>query len=85
MVTTYECNIPLYHISDDKINPSHEWFHAMDPDTYEPQNNSYQSTLCRDEACLNYYRKLLSYQCRDPRHTIQHPSPLWKPEPIARL
>lgn len=34
-----------------RMNPPHEWLHAMDPDTYDQA-----VPLCRDEGCMNYTR-----------------------------
>jgi hypothetical protein len=39
------------------INPPHEWFHAMDPDTYDRPSAGHALPLCKDEGCMNYYRR----------------------------
>jgi hypothetical protein len=36
--------------------PRHEWFHAMDPDSY-PRPPGHELPLCRNRACMNYYRR----------------------------
>jgi hypothetical protein len=58
LVACYEREVVVCLESDRRnINPAHEWLHAMDPDTYERQNAGHQLPLCRDQGCMNYYRR----------------------------
>ena len=38
-----------------RFNPGHEWFHAMDADTYDVPGPCGKMPLCRDTTCMNYY------------------------------
>lgn len=53
LVTNYIRKVRVCE-NTDHLNPSHEWFHAMDPDTYD-----YPGAVppCRDEDCMNYHRR----------------------------
>ena len=48
------------------FNPTHAWFHAMDPDTYPRRFSSHTLPECRDETCTNYYKrpKTTGYACK---------------------
>lgn len=37
--------------------PSDDWLHAMDTSTYPPQQAEQFRPQCRDESCVNYYRR----------------------------
>ncbi|KAI1799770.1 hypothetical protein F4811DRAFT_567764 [Daldinia bambusicola] len=56
--TTYEVLIPICRTTDghDTINPTHEWLHAMDPDTYPHPESSCIKPLCKNKDCIDYYR-----------------------------
>jgi hypothetical protein len=57
LIVTYQCDILVCKTTDrTKINPTHEWLHAMDPDTYPHPQASHVRPLCRDETCMNYYQ-----------------------------
>jgi hypothetical protein len=63
LIVIYQCDILVCKTTDcTKINPTHEWLHAMDPDTYPHSQASHVRPLCRDGTCMNYYRmrKLIS-------------------------
>jgi hypothetical protein len=65
----YQCDILVCKTTDrTKINPTHEWLHAMDPDTYPHPQASHVKPLCRDETCMNYYqtRRVSPPCCRWP-------------------
>lgn len=40
-----------------KLVPSDDWLHAMDTSTYPPQQAEQFRPQCRDESCVNYYRR----------------------------
>lgn len=67
VMTIYWTDVSICSKTDDKINPDHGWFHAMDPDTYD---RPFPSTelLCKDENCLNYYRRPRSLPCASEGH-----------------
>jgi hypothetical protein len=57
LIVTYQCDILVCKTTDrTKINPTHEWLHAMDPDTFPHPQAKHVRPLCRDETCMNYYR-----------------------------
>ena len=43
------------------LPPTHDWFHAMDPDTYNPPRGV--PPRCRDRACINYYKRPKTVEC----------------------
>jgi hypothetical protein len=45
------------------ILPTHDWLHAMDPQTYSRPQASNIRPQCRDVGCTNYYRRQKSYSC----------------------
>jgi hypothetical protein len=47
-----------------KLHPTHEWFHAMDPDTYPPPPG-HEPPPCKDRGCMNYYKRSRSFTCAD--------------------
>ncbi|KAK3944757.1 hypothetical protein QBC46DRAFT_437390 [Diplogelasinospora grovesii] len=49
--------------SDKKLTPTHEWLHAMDPDTYPRPHDGYTLPLCKDKGCMNYYKRPRSLTC----------------------
>lgn len=54
LVTTYRRNILFCNKKDSKtINPTHVWFHAMDPDTYPYDNSKSILPLSKDKSCMN--------------------------------
>src|SRR6266566_1788962 len=58
LVTTYQYDILVCKKTDsNKVKPTHEWLHAMDPDTYSHPHASHFLPLCKDKACINYYRR----------------------------
>ncbi|KAI1209881.1 uncharacterized protein F4807DRAFT_424740 [Annulohypoxylon truncatum] len=64
LVTRYQRDITVCLTTDSRsgiIPPTHEWFHAMDPDTYPHPNNPHALPLCKDEKCMNYYKKPYTY------------------------
>ncbi|KAI1462091.1 hypothetical protein F4805DRAFT_411986 [Annulohypoxylon moriforme] len=66
LITTYEREIFVCRKDDKKhgaIPVTHEWFHAMDPDTYPRPDNEHALPLCRNENCMNYYKKPQTYNC----------------------
>ncbi|KAI2629579.1 hypothetical protein GGR54DRAFT_635761 [Hypoxylon sp. NC1633] len=58
LITTYQLEIPFCRKTDRRgtINPTHEWLHAMDPDTYPHLKDNCTKPLCKDKDCINYYR-----------------------------
>ncbi|KAI0135990.1 hypothetical protein F4776DRAFT_623863 [Hypoxylon sp. NC0597] len=65
LVTIYQQEILVCRKTDgDKINPTHMWFHAMDPATYPRPTSLHDSPLCEEMSCMNYYRRLKSIDCR---------------------
>jgi hypothetical protein len=67
LIAIYQCDILVCKTTDrTTINPTHEWLHAMDPDTYHHPQASHVRPLCKDETCMNYYRtRRLSPSCCD--------------------
>lgn len=53
--------------------PTHEWLHAMDPDTYLYPSGRHAIPQCKDENCMNYYKRPRMYCC--PGHYIDHSAP----------
>lgn len=56
-----------------KVEPSHAWFHAMDPDTYDRPSASLQLPLCKKERCMNYYRRPKVTKCGNSWRGIHYP------------
>lgn len=74
LITTYERHIPLFTTArDDRVNPSHAWFHAMDPDTHSRRAWEQELPLCRDERCMNYYRRPKAFRCHGGPDPLHHP------------
>lgn len=67
VVTTYWTEVKVSRKTDGKINPGHGWFHEMDPETYDRPLPSTE-LLCKDENCLNYYRRPKSIRCASQCH-----------------
>lgn len=64
LVTTYQRDVLVCHkIDRNKIKPTHEWFHAMDPETYPRRRANYGLPLCKDKGCMNYYRRPKFFKC----------------------
>lgn len=64
LVTTYQRDVLVCHkIDRNKIKPAHEWFHAMDPETYPRRKANYGLPLCKDKGCMNYYRRPKFFEC----------------------
>lgn len=64
LVTTYQRDVLICHKTNrTKINPTHDWFHAMDPDTYPRPYAGHALPLCKDKDCMNYYRRPRSLRC----------------------
>ena len=79
LIVIYECDILVYKTTDGtKVNPTHEWLHAMDPDTYPHPQASHVRPLCRNETCMNYYqtRRSSPFCCRWPSPSHDLPSHL---------
>ena len=73
LVTIYERRVSLFHMRDDvKINPSHDWFHAMDPATYTRPDWGTDPPLCKDATCMNYYRRPRLLRCLILDKPIHH-------------
>ncbi|KAI1165941.1 hypothetical protein F5B18DRAFT_609249, partial [Nemania serpens] len=70
LITTYQLEIPICRKTDRRgtVNPTHEWLHAMDGNTYPHPIARGVMPLCKDKDCVNYYRRrrTLSY-FSDPR------------------
>ncbi len=43
------------------LPPTHDWFHAMGPDTYHRSRGVPKP--CRDAACINYYKRPKTVEC----------------------
>ncbi len=44
-----------WHRARARLPPTHDWFHAMDPDSYGQLRGTVPR--CEDRACLNYYKR----------------------------
>ncbi|KAK0735705.1 hypothetical protein B0T21DRAFT_384489 [Apiosordaria backusii] len=61
----------LRHGSDKKarIIPPHEWLHAVDPDSYQLDDDTSKFgnmwPICKDPSCRNYYRTFQSGICNE--------------------
>lgn len=76
VLTTYSCTIRICCKKDTKVNPSHEWLHAMDPDTYDTPHAGDQRFLCKNRDCMAYYRRPGVHTCSNPDHNIHVPCSL---------
>src|SRR6266699_334604 len=59
LITIYQYDILICKKTNSnkiKIKSTHEWLHAMDPDTYSHPHINHFLPLCKDKACINYYR-----------------------------
>lgn len=69
VVANYETRVRVFDGAgaSGRLNPSHEWLHAMDPDTYPRPAERFEMPLCRDRDCMNYYRrpKVFRYSTKD--------------------
>lgn len=73
LVTAYQRFIPLFSARPDgAVNPSHAWFHAMDPDTY-PRPASHVLPLCRNIGCMNYFKRPKVFRCDGWPSTVNYP------------
>ena len=43
------------------LPPTHDWFHAMDPDSYVQSRGA--GPRCKDRACINYYKRPKTVEC----------------------
>ncbi|USP82777.1 hypothetical protein yc1106_10051 [Curvularia clavata] len=59
------CNTDAITNPDIKINPTHQWLHAMDVETYPHPQGSHIRPLCRDAACANYYKRRKDHCTKD--------------------
>lgn len=87
LVTTYRRRIRLFskqHILEKvspssgarpgvAVEPSHAWFHAMDPDTYARPSAGLDLPLCKKGGCMNYYRRPKVTDCGNPGQGIHYP------------
>lgn len=72
-ITTYERHIPLFTTAgDDRPNPSHAWLHALDPNMCSRKTWVRELPLCKDEDCMNYYRRLKESSCVSKSDTLHH-------------
>lgn len=74
LVTTYSRHILVLSarnqkhadaLNNTKLPPTHEWFHAMDPDTYDPPAGRSIWPVCRDKGCMNYYKRPMAVPCEN--------------------
>lgn len=64
LITTYQRKIFVCLKTDrTKLNPTHAWFHAMDPDTFHRPDFHYDLPLCKNNGCMNYYRRPKTFYC----------------------
>ncbi len=75
-----------------RIPPSHQWFHAMDPDTFAHPSSAILPR-CKDSSCMNYYKRPgtvhclvppewpLSEVCHDRRHAHGREGDSWRNKP----
>ncbi|KAI0890321.1 uncharacterized protein GGS22DRAFT_150574 [Annulohypoxylon maeteangense] len=70
LITEYKRDIFICRVDGkhSAFGPTHEWFHAMDPDTYPPPENPRAIPPCKNELCMNYYRKPQTYRCLSSHH-----------------
>ncbi|KAI4863198.1 hypothetical protein F4820DRAFT_459700 [Hypoxylon rubiginosum] len=69
LITSYKRDILVCPKEDNnKINPTHPWFHAMDPDTYHRPEQSLP--LCKNKNCMHYYRGPRSFKCTNLYHCL---------------
>lgn len=76
LTTAYQRQVVVCRKTDTatgKVNPTHEWFHAMDPDTYDRPEDSHTLPICRDGGCMNYYRRPGVFRCIYTPTEIHHP------------
>lgn len=77
LIPTYRRRIPLLRMAKgNKVNPSHAWFHAMDPDT-DARPRSPELPLCEDGGCTNYYKRPGAFHC-DSSLTWLHSPCVWR-------
>lgn len=69
LVAHYWTGVRVCSKTDDRINPDHGWFHAMDPDTYDRPYPIIE-IMCKDRNCLNYYRRPRSDRCMSEGHRV---------------
>lgn len=84
IVTKYSRTIRLDDVTSGTYNPSHEWFHALDPDSYVlsdfPSRHLNVWPTCKNTACRNYYRSRQTLSCTWRRNSDwelhgRHPPP----------
>lgn len=65
LITKYERLVRVFENipCDEKLNPSHAWLHAVDPDTYLRQKSNFILPLCKNRDCMNYYRRPKVFHC----------------------
>ncbi|KAL2132339.1 hypothetical protein VTI74DRAFT_3943 [Chaetomium olivicolor] len=45
------------------LHPTHDWFHAMDPDTYGLAPFHTIRRVCKDRNCMNYHKRPAVFSC----------------------
>ncbi|KAI1096028.1 hypothetical protein F5B19DRAFT_488648 [Rostrohypoxylon terebratum] len=69
LITKYERDIMIcYQARATKrkriiYTPTHEWLHAMDPDTYPHPDGRHAMRQCKNGNCMNYYKRPHMYCC----------------------
>ncbi|KAI1409143.1 hypothetical protein F5Y13DRAFT_95995 [Hypoxylon sp. FL1857] len=64
LVTIYQQDVLVCRKTDrNKFNPTHEWYHAMDPATHTHPSSRNDSPLCKDASCMKYYRSARTRSC----------------------
>lgn len=72
LVTTYKRDImvcvkaEVEAMPHKRISPTHEFFHAMNPDTYDLSDPDCDLPMCKNRACTNYYRRPKVFYCPAP-------------------
>lgn len=66
LVVSYQKDIlvcQMTAITDPTVDiiPTDDWLHAMDTDTYSHPEGSHIRPQCRDETCINYFRRRRDY------------------------
>ena len=83
IITSYERRVPLgpwsralsSTKSRPRYNPSHAWFHALDPDSYVLDDNKARHgnvwpAKCQVPSCGNYYRSFQATRCPETKDFV---------------
>ncbi|MBE3046666.1 hypothetical protein IMZ48_29875 [Candidatus Bathyarchaeota archaeon] len=86
LITSYQRHVRLFSktvLGPHRLNPSHGWFQAMDPDTYARREPGRDLPFCEKKDCMNYYRRHKPLRNLAWPVTIHHPCTCYPGGPVG--